>query len=295
MTIFSVFPQLQICINAHANPDAARAATRLWFDLGLRHLAADLWAEAVQDREDDPWLDPEEGAVACSFSANVKLHGPQTFHASGIEGLPGFLRQAETLPGMSGAHLHSTYTRVAGQAPPSYLFTAVRIESASPWMLLNVNCPPEIAQTEAGQDRIVDFMLKAASAAPPAFGRVGGKGSVWESAVESALQINPLQTIPLADNLLRGYGWITIISDRMVGYLGGTHRLADSGAFAKVVRLERGGYWLQATDQWQGYDESAAEAVWRVLAPLLPAGLPINIGRPGEPITPADARTLALG
>lgn len=62
-----------------------------------------------------------------------------------------------------------------------------------------------------------------------------------------------------------------------LGALGGEDGLRDSGAFVEVVRLRNGGFWLRATPTFEDYDMAAAEKVFRVLAPRLLPGQPLDL------------------
>jgi len=75
--------------------------------------------------------------------------------------------------------------------------------------------------------------------------------------------------------VLRGYDWLTICPQELADRVGGAAGLAASGAFHEVAQLAGGGVWLLATADYRDYDEETMDRVFRALAPLLPAGLPV--------------------
>ncbi|WP_018684444.1 hypothetical protein [Actinokineospora enzanensis] len=77
-----------------------------------------------------------------------------------------------------------------------------------------------------------------------------------------------------AREVLRGYSWITVVSQEIGDRLGGVEALRASGAFVEVARLRNGVYWLRATETYDGYQMPEVEKVFRVLAPALPRGGP---------------------
>lgn len=74
--------------------------------------------------------------------------------------------------------------------------------------------------------------------------------------------------------VLRGYSWVTVCPAELAARLGGAAALAGCGAFVRVEELPRGAVWLQATEDFAGYDEAAMRRVFEALAPVLPAGQP---------------------
>jgi len=79
-------------------------------------------------------------------------------------------------------------------------------------------------------------------------------------------------TVPRSREVLRGYSWVTVVPQEWGDRLGGLQALEASGAFVDVAQLDAGGYWLRATEHWRDYRLPAAERVFEVLAPVLPAG-----------------------
>jgi hypothetical protein len=75
---------------------------------------------------------------------------------------------------------------------------------------------------------------------------------------------------------LRGYSWLTIVPQELVGPLGGVQGLTDSGAFVQVRPLARGGVWLLATEDYRQFDDEALRRVFRAVAPVLRPGLPTD-------------------
>jgi hypothetical protein len=70
---------------------------------------------------------------------------------------------------------------------------------------------------------------------------------------------------------------LNIASQQVGDELGGVEALRATGAFAEVTQLAAGGYWLLARPTYGEYDMTAAEKVFQVVAPKLPAGRPIGL------------------
>jgi hypothetical protein len=73
---------------------------------------------------------------------------------------------------------------------------------------------------------------------------------------------------------IRGYGWLTIIAEEIGDRLGGLPALSSRDTFFEVLHLERGGYWLRATEWREEFDLEAAGRVFEALAPALLPGEP---------------------
>jgi hypothetical protein len=73
---------------------------------------------------------------------------------------------------------------------------------------------------------------------------------------------------------LRGYGWLTLLTQALCEQLGGAAALASSGAVARVHSLPNGAVVLQATDRIEEYDSIRAELLWSTVSAVL---------RPGQP------------
>jgi hypothetical protein len=83
--------------------------------------------------------------------------------------------------------------------------------------------------------------------------------------------------------IVRSYGWITVISEETGSRLGGLDALTACGAFHQVERLAAGGFFLRATSAFHEYREQAAHRVFHALAPELPHGMPDPPVLAGEP------------
>ncbi|MEV5012489.1 hypothetical protein [Streptomyces sp. NPDC055692] len=122
-------------------------------------------------------------------------------------------------------------------------------------------------------NRLVDAVAQALNQADPAFGRIECDQFSEYSNLDLALRRKPDEYLPMSRHLLRGYAWTTICPEELVGRLGGVDALRKTGAFARVVRLERGVV-LQSTDTVAGFSAEAMNAVFEALAPVLPPGMP---------------------
>ncbi|MEU5783174.1 hypothetical protein [Micromonospora lupini] len=116
-------------------------------------------------------------------------------------------------------------------------------------------------------------LLRQAADQGALFGEVGiSYGVSFMTGLEYALYLHSSETVRSAEHTLRGYSWITIISESMARRLGGAERLRKTGAFARVDHLAGGGWWLQAAETFDDYTDAAAERVYSALRPVLPEG-----------------------
>jgi hypothetical protein len=77
-------------------------------------------------------------------------------------------------------------------------------------------------------------------------------------------------TVPEGHRVLRGYAWITLAGQQVGDKLGGVEGLRATGAFVRVEQLANGGYWLQATEDFEAYGVDAEARVYRGLGSVLP-------------------------
>ncbi|MEV0460635.1 hypothetical protein [Catellatospora methionotrophica] len=105
----------------------------------------------------------------------------------------------------------------------------------------------------------------------------------------------PADSIAASRSMLRGYAWLTVLPRELGDVLGGVEKLAATGVFHEVARLDTGGYWLLATEHFDEYDTAAAERVFHVLAPVLPPGLPARSTAEPHMIILRDARPAVGG
>lgn len=107
------------------------------------------------------------------------------------------------------------------------------------------------------------------------FAVVGDPGmALWSTSLEESLGYYGLDLDPR--EVLRGYGWVTVISGELATRLGGAEAMRSDEAFAVVEELPYGGLWLQATERYEDYDEDAVWRVFRAFAPVLPDQKPGN-------------------
>jgi hypothetical protein len=98
------------------------------------------------------------------------------------------------------------------------------------------------------------------------------QGSSRETPLEEAISRTNTKYVRRPAEVLRNYGWLTILSDAMADRVGGADRLRGSGAFVEVSPLAAGGWWLLATETWDEYGPEQAERLFELLAPVLPDG-----------------------
>jgi hypothetical protein len=145
------------------------------------------------------------------------------------------------------------------------------------WLQLLAYLPMEWLSRSAYVERALTAWLGLAEKCDPAYGEIGvGQGERSELETHLAGQYGiAVANIPHARQRLRGYGWLTVCPREVGDQLGGGAYFRSSNAYFRVVELGSGGYWLQATPTYAGYNLAAAERVHRTLAPALIPGRPI--------------------
>jgi hypothetical protein len=147
------------------------------------------------------------------------------------------------------------------------------------WLFLRVLFGPELLQDPAYQQATLSFARSYADRCNPSYGEISFNLGDLKTAFEQRFGPHPHTTVRASRSVLRGYAWLTICPQQIGDRLGGLEGLRNSGAFAHVEPLAKGGYWLLATDDYRDFDAEAAQRVFRVLAPALRRGKPGPQGR----------------
>jgi hypothetical protein len=167
--------------------------------------------------------------------------------------------------------------------------TAQRPDDAPGWVVLTADAPAEdFAQPGRGdqlQRGWLGFLREVAEDLNPSFGQLADD-SRGRTALDELLGRLRDQSVADSRRILRGYSWVTICAQELAERLGGAEALRGTGAFHAVEPLRGGGVWLRATERYQDYDEARIAAVFRALAPVLPAGKPT----PPPPFVPVTYR-----
>lgn len=141
---------------------------------------------------------------------------------------------------------------------------------------------------------IADFLVASLNDVNPAFARVDVAGP-WgdDTNIDVVLERRPRYSVDEAREFLRGYSWITVCPDELFRRLGGVSGFVASGAFCRVIPLAAGGAVLQSTETLTGFSDDAMRDVFRVLAPVLPAGMPrFDPAHPKVRYVPEDASAM---
>jgi len=150
---------------------------------------------------------------------------------------------------------------------------------ASDAVLATVACH-EFLLTAERQEATVEFFHRAVNTADVTYGEIAYIGTGLDhtaleyafGALGSDFHRRQMRT---ARQVLRGYGWVTVVPKEIAMRLGGARAMAATGAFAETRDLDGGGLWLRATASFGDYDLEAATRVARALADVLPAGRPV--------------------
>jgi hypothetical protein len=132
----------------------------------------------------------------------------------------------------------------------------------------------------AESDRWVDFLAGTLDDADPAYGEIDDTTAQHlHTMLDLALRRG--DSIETSRENLRGYSWVTVVPRELVDRLGGAAALSRSDAVTQVRPLASGGVLLRATPTPAEYDDAAMARMFRLVAPVLPAGRPRPL--PGYP------------
>jgi hypothetical protein len=257
---------------------------RWWVEEGSGRLAGDMQARlaarlGAASHAGPVGADSDEGhGFEVSYAWTFDVLGGRRHEQGKIDpsSWAAFLRVLEERP-------DSFSFAFGGQAPP----TATRVRSKAGmgmgggvlredrrWWTVRFSGDLELfLSAEEHEAAMLDFLKEAAGRVPATYGEVHYE-HLGRSSLEDALQRPTSVGIPESRRVLRGYSYVTIAGPEISEALGGVEVLGRSGAFAAVEQLPSGGVWLQAVPRFQDYDLEVAEKVFRVLAPVLPGGLP---------------------
>jgi hypothetical protein len=288
--------QAYLCMDLAAGKQRVVEAGRSLFRLGFELLGHELYERVAQAVAEGRYLGPESArAVAGEVSATCGMkmlddagrakerhftYSPRKFDS--------LMALFDDNPALVGLDVHTwKFRSQEGQYPtegqPSLHISWHRATTswASPlpdWVLLYVDSTYEhVLGTPERQATVVDLLRRVAGSVNPACGEVSYRPqNPYTAPLEHLLQTqrSPQTSIAESRHTVRSYSWMTIISEEIGQRLGGEVGLRTSGAFWLVEHLHGGGFLLQATELFEQYRHEQAYKVFRVLAPVLPRGIP---------------------
>jgi hypothetical protein len=310
-------------------PDAGTYAglARRWFDAGFTVLAPGQRASL----ETGPKLPPEAirrpmqcgppgatwGFVSVSrdFPTGRIVSGLPTFKRKASHRVwtarswKWFLEQLADPPDdatLGTAHLEDVGPWKLGSSPgypeePRIRMTVWKDKWAPDWLRLAFAAPESDLSDPGCQAAWLAFIRETAENLNPAFGIIDYEYDYLygEAAAEHLIRDGYLrhERVPRSRQQLRGYDWLTICPQELADRLGGTDALRATSAFHEVSQLSGGGVWLRATADYRDFDNAALYCVFRALAAVLPAGMPLRI--PGREdyyrIVYQDAASIMFG
>jgi len=176
------------------------------------------------------------------------------------------LRRIGRLPDTAGFHAWTPNERGMRTAGPGF---EVAMNVADGYLDLFSTIDDEV---EDGA--ILAAVRAVADVGAPLAVALAFRGSSRETPLEEAISRTNTTYVRRPAEVLRNYGWLTVLSDAMADRVGGAGRLRGSGAFVEVAPLAAGGWWLLATETWDEYGPEQADRLFEVLAPVLPEGKP---------------------
>jgi hypothetical protein len=250
------------------------ATAQQWITLGWERFAGDLGDRVrAASLEEIKW----DGPSAFPLKAGVLVEsgdGQQWLRTYSPESWARFLDLLRSLPETAAVEAGTRRFERSGGA--SYFQVGLhryRGADGSLWFDLFASVHPSVMAESMGEAVLLDTLRQVADMSNPTAGFVFRHGQMGPP-LEAALYLRPDRTVPRSREVLRDYGWVTAVPQQLGDRLGGLRSLQASGAFHDVAQLTAGGYWLQATPRWDDYGIEQAEAIFKVLAPILPVGRP---------------------
>ncbi|WJV46671.1 hypothetical protein [Streptomyces flavofungini] len=257
----------------------------VWLDgpAAVRAARAKQWFVTCGDR-----LFPDCSSANTAWSASLVRHEddpPEIFEGAG--------RQHEFLDELARPHywaqLQFGDTGDDGRVRSSAAYPAGDFTALS----TAVDCGGRSWADTRFCERLVETVVAAADEADPTFGRIEYREFSDRSNLDIALRRKKRVFLTEARDVLRGYAWVTVCPEGLLGRLGGLRALESSGAFHRVIPLSAGGAVLQASGTMAGYTDPVMEGVFGALAPVLPAGVPSDHPAfPGVRFVRRDARAM---
>jgi hypothetical protein len=262
-----------------AGDDRSAALVERWFVDLLHHLVA-AWDDKPGEASDRA-ATPEKLGTLELGSAWIELYASRErkqgrFIRSipwGPNALRDFVKEVATDGTEGTAVLHQPD---GGIFPGLVNIGLSRPDSVPEWVYFTASFDEQILANEEMAGRVMRFLKGFAQLANPSFGHVGPEFSIRRTALESLLRRVPDDWLPGSRETLRGYSWLTICSQEIGDQLGGEEGLRATKAFVEVSSLKAGGYWLLATPAYLDYDMEVATRVFRAMALVLPAGMPMD-------------------
>lgn len=273
-------------------------------DAAEYRLLAERWLTSVTDRFADDYMDAFRGGADLPDGSKVVVavtlvtwgeeNGRRAKSRPWSErNWAWFLRQLDSMPLVAemGFGVAEPAGIRNGKPVWSYEGEDIRIRVERPFHAqdwVRFHCSRGFTTPQLQRDRLsleqsaAELLEEQAELVEPVFGHIADDvRSIIRTALENALGLMDDETLPVATETLRGYGWVTVVPARIAQRLGGAEALRASGAFHRVTECSNGALVLQATEHMSQYEGDRLFQVFRALAPALPPGKPSldrNIG-----------------
>lgn len=263
----------------------------------IRDLAVDwlltadaVYGEVCRDRGELP------ARTYVSYSAGREIH---TWDIDRENDFPANL--AAQFEDPDGLWILATALGWAGMMTPRFrIETTLYGDGAAVSVLVRVS---QATNSElVGDTTLPAFLLRFLETHVVDYADIGVNWDRNSTALEESVRIpwrSASERILLGKEHLRGYSWVMGFPQERVEPIGGIRALEASGAFETVRLLGTGMVFLQAAASDLDFDPARMRAVFEMLSPLLPSGMPELDAIHGEaqryPIVYEDARPQLAG
>jgi hypothetical protein len=240
----SIEAQLTLSIGAHR--DRAVEASRRWIRDAFERLTGRLGEQVRAATSDEiDWFNFEPSRLRVGVGTSGDRYGEwmSTYSPSSWELL---MDRLADLP-ETGSVEAVTNSELGFPAGPS--FSVAMLRQADDWLILETDVDVDLAADRRGQAVILDVLRGVAERCNPTSGVLFTAEGPLQTPLEAGLNLSPRRTVPRSREVLRDYGWLTIMAQELGDRLGGLPALRAAGVFHEAAQLAAGGYWLLATER----------------------------------------------
>lgn len=247
------------------------ALARYWFHSGLSMLAGSprgqLNAQEQLPPENMPFSEGLIGGVTASLVLEAPGSRETWVYSQGV--WDRFMCRLEETDFRRAAFVSDTIAGPWSVTTPYFELRVQAVPEDPTWLqFIAVVSRPDFDALDASENW-ADFAFRAAGELHPVFGHFVNDSEDLRTLHEERKAVFPFETIPRAQEKLRGFSWLTMLSPNIVSRLGSIDALSAPGVFYRVSELPNGGALLQATERRVDYTHEVRGKLQQLFEPVL--------------------------